>query len=42
VGDNRFLASTGYATTLAMLPEPLRSHMLLGDFTAGREDAAAN
>jgi hypothetical protein len=40
VGDNRYLASTGYATTLAMLPEPLRSQMLLGDFTAGREDSA--
>jgi hypothetical protein len=40
VGDNRYLAATGYATTLAMLPEPLRSQMLLGDFTAGREDAA--
>src|SRR5262249_7268312 len=40
VGQNRFLASTGYAITLGMLPEPLRSQMLLGDFTAGREDAA--
>ncbi len=40
VGQNRFLASTGYAVTLGMLPEPLRSQMLLGDFTAGREDAS--
>src|SRR5262249_2499519 len=40
VGQNRFLASTGYAKMLGMLPEPLRSQMLLGDFTAGREDAA--
>lgn len=40
VGDNRYLSGTGYATTLGMLPEPLRSQMLLGDFSAGREDAA--
>ncbi len=38
VADNRYLASTGYATTLGMLPEPLRSQMLLGDFAVGRGD----
>lgn len=40
VQDNRFLAATGYSATLAMLPEPLRSQMLHGSFTAGREDGA--
>lgn len=39
VADNRYLASTGYGATLGMLPEPLRSQMLLGDFTAGRGDS---
>jgi len=39
VGDNRYLASTDYVRQLQALPEPLRSMMLHGDFTAGREDA---
>lgn len=38
VEDNPFLMSTGYKATLQSLPEPLRSQMLRGDFTAGRED----
>jgi hypothetical protein len=38
VGDNRYLATTDYVRQLQALPEPLRSMMLLGDFTAGRED----
>lgn len=36
--DNPFLASTGYRAVLQSLPEPLRSQMLLGDFSAGMED----
>lgn len=38
VDDNPFLMTTGYKATLQGLPEPLRSQMLRGDFTAGRED----
>jgi len=38
VDDNPFLTATGYKATLQALPEPLRSQMLRGDFTAGRED----
>lgn len=38
LADNPYLSSTDYAATLEALPEPLRSKMLLGDFTAGRED----
>lgn len=38
VDDNPFLMATGYKATLQSLPEPLRSQMLRGDFTAGRED----
>lgn len=38
VGDNLFLASSGYVRTLQSLPEPLRSQMLKGDFLAGVED----
>lgn len=38
VDDNPFLSSTGYKATLQALPEPLRSQMLRGNFTAGRED----
>ena len=38
VKDNPFLMAAGYESTLAALPEPLRSQMLLGDFTAGTED----
>ncbi len=38
VADNRFLARTNYVRQLQALPEPLRSQMLQGDFTAGRAD----
>ena len=38
VEDNPFLMATGYKATLQSLPEPLRSQMLKGDFTAGKED----
>lgn len=38
VDDNPFLMATGYKSNLQSLPEPLRSQMLKGDFTAGRED----
>jgi hypothetical protein len=38
LSDNPILAATGYGDTLANLPEPLRSQLLGGDFTAGRED----
>ena len=38
VEDNPFLMAAGYKATLQALPEPLRSQMLRGDFTAGRED----
>jgi hypothetical protein len=37
--DNAFLATTGYMATLQALPEPLRSQLLDGDFTAGLEDS---
>ena len=38
--DNAYLRDTGYLAKLQALPEPLRSQMLYGDFTAGREDGA--
>lgn len=38
VSDNPYLMGTGYLATLQSLPEPLRSQMLKGDFTAGMED----
>ena len=38
VQDNPYLASSGYLATLQALPEPMRSKMLFGDFSAGRED----
>jgi hypothetical protein len=38
VSDNLFLLKTGYADTLMALPEPLRSMMAEGSFTAGRAD----
>jgi hypothetical protein len=40
VDDNMFLLTTGYKTQLQSLPEPLRSQMLHGDFSAGLEDNA--
>jgi len=36
--DNPYLRDTGYRATLQSLPEPLRSQLLHGDFTAGRVD----
>lgn len=38
VQDNPYLVESGYVATLQALPEPLRSKLLHGDFTAGRED----
>nr|WP_245843105.1 terminase [Sphingomonas laterariae] len=38
VTDNYFYVKTGYIDTLQSMPEPLRSQMLNGDFTAGVED----
>ncbi len=38
VTDNPYYMATGYVQTLQMLPEPLRSQMLKGDFMAGVED----
>lgn len=39
VADNPYLAGTAYMATLQQLPEPLRSQMLYGDFTAGIKDS---
>jgi hypothetical protein len=39
VTDNPYYMATGYMHQLQMLPEPLRSQMLKGDFMAGIEDA---
>lgn len=36
--DNIYYRNSGYRATLQALPEPLRSKMLKGDFSAGRED----
>ncbi len=38
VDDNLFLMATGYKAQLQALPEPLRSQMLRGDFSAGAAD----
>ncbi|WP_374312453.1 terminase [Dongia sp.] len=38
ITDNPYLMGTGYMAQLQSLPEPLRSQMLYGDFTAGMED----
>jgi hypothetical protein len=38
VEDNPYLMASGYKTVLQNLPEPLRSKMLHGDFSAGMED----
>lgn len=38
VQDNPYLVKSGYIARLQALPEPLRSKMLYGDFTKGRED----
>ena len=40
VQDNPYLMATGYITTLQGLPEPMRSQLLFGDFSVGREDDA--
>lgn len=37
VQDNPYLMETGYIGTLQSLPEPLRSQMLKGDFSAGTD-----
>jgi hypothetical protein len=36
--DNPYLMATSYGATLQALPEPLRSQLLKGDFTAGIRD----
>ena len=38
VDDNPFLMNSGYKADLQALPEPLRSQMLMGEFTAGIQD----
>ena len=38
ITDNPYLLNTGYMATLQALPEPLRSQMLHGDFSAGMQD----
>lgn len=38
VSDNPYYMATGYVKTLQVLPEPLRSKLLHGDFKAGMED----
>lgn len=38
IKDNPYLMQTGYTATLQAMPEPLRSQMLKGDFSAGMED----
>jgi hypothetical protein len=38
VQDNPYLIEAGYVARLQALPEPLRSKLLYGDFTKGRED----
>jgi len=38
VEDNPYYMNTGYKATLQALPEPLRSQMLKGDFSAGVDD----
>jgi len=40
VEDNPIYMASGYMATLQAMPEPLRSKMLYGDFSAGREDDA--
>jgi hypothetical protein len=39
IEDNPYLMATGYKARLQSLPEPLRSQMLYGDFSAGVQDA---
>jgi hypothetical protein len=40
ITDNPHLVNTGYMGVLQAMPEPLRSQMLYGDFSAGLEDDA--
>ena len=40
IEDNPVYMASGYMATLQAMPEPLRSKMLYGDFSAGREDDA--
>lgn len=40
VTDNPYYMATGYMAQLQALPEPLRSQMLKGDFSAGQQDDA--
>lgn len=40
ITDNPYLVNTGYMGVLQAMPEPLRSQMLYGDFSAGMEDDA--
>ena len=40
VTDNPYYMATGYISQLQSLPEPLRTQMLKGDFSAGVEDDA--
>lgn len=40
IEDNPYLLESGYKARLQALPEPLRSKLLSGSFTAGREDDA--
>jgi hypothetical protein len=40
VEDNPHYLATGYKAVLMSTPEPLRSQLLYGDFTVGREDDA--
>jgi hypothetical protein len=39
VTDNKYLMDSDYMAQLQAMPEPLRSQMLYGDFTAGQEDS---
>jgi len=39
VEDNVYYMESGYKSTLQALPEPLRSQMLKGDFSAGMEES---
>lgn len=38
ISDNPYLASSGYLRVLQAMPEPLRSQLLYGDFSAGMTD----
>lgn len=38
LADNPYLMDRGYGAVLQALPEPLRTQMLYGDFTVGRDD----